>query len=373
MMIRYSVSAIVGVVFATSAVVEATNYVWLEAEPVTAGAIVVEDGEGRALSLECDPAAQEGDVECIWDVTVRIANDEPLWAWALDLGTEDEFTSIVSYSYLEPHFTEAGVFIRYLPFELVLETVPGAGTNLIRQFGAGSLIPAPIAEDSYDGIAWSVAQFRLVKQITSQDSGLVTIFGRTGVSAYGPAPGSLFPGIVGDNPEMDLAPPLTPYPNALITIVGPQGESYIPGEGGGAIIWEEPVVPEDNEDDADTVDDQNNDDGGDTNENENNEDSNADPDSSNGSNNTDGNGGAGSNNGNPNAGGSGSGSSNTGNGNGDQGGFTITQTNLPTTRPLFDLTGLCGPSAAANISAVALMILGLRRRRSRRSPPTRRG
>ncbi|MCB9854469.1 MAG: hypothetical protein H6818_02195 [Phycisphaerales bacterium] len=228
-----------------------TNYVWLEAAPLTDGAIVIEDGQGHAVSLECDPAMQDGAAECRWMITVRIGNDDPMFAWSLDLGSSDDFTSALSVGYLEPIFGPGGGLVEYYPFDGPLTPTLGSGQTLMRQLGAGTISAVPAATNADDGIAWSVAQFVLSKVVTDSDSGFVEIFGRTGVAGYGPEPGQTFPGQVGDNDAMDIEQPLTIYPNALITITSPQGDDYTPpGDGGGGFLWGDeeidPPLPDDN-------------------------------------------------------------------------------------------------------------------------------
>lgn len=230
-----------------------TNYVWLEAEPLSGGAVVVEDGQGHAVSLECDPSQQLDSEECRWRITVRIANEDPMFAWTLDLGTLDDNTSILGVGYLDPLYSTGGTLIKYVPFDGPLTAIPGSGRNLLRNLGAGTISAVVPATESPDGIAWDVAEFILSKTVTDTDSGFVEIFGRTGVGAYGPAPGEDFPAEVGDNPVAPIEQPLTIYPNALITIAGPQGDAYIPpGDGGAPVFsWDDSPDPGGTGDDND--------------------------------------------------------------------------------------------------------------------------
>ncbi|HPF37649.1 MAG TPA: hypothetical protein P5081_07465 [Phycisphaerae bacterium] len=226
-------------------VASATNYIWLEAEPLTGGAIVVEDGMGHALDLKCDPCFQNGDAECRWLVTIRIGSDDPLFGWTLDLGSRDVNTAILSAGYLTPIYGSTGALIEYFPFDGPLTFVPGSGPQLMRRMGAGTIFAVPPAIESDDGIAWNVAEFILSKTATSADSGVVEIYGRTGVGAYGPVPGETFPAVVGDNPEIEIEQPLTIYPNALITISTRIGADYVPPAEGEMtpFLWDdEPIV-----------------------------------------------------------------------------------------------------------------------------------
>lgn len=346
-----------------------TNYVWLEAAPLTDGAVVIEDGQGHAVSLECDPALQNDDAECRWMITVLIGNEDSMFAWSLDLGSSDIHTSALAVAYLEPIYGTDGALVEYYPFDGPLTPSPGSGQDLMRLFGAGTIFRVPAATESDDGVAWSVAEFILSKTTTDDDSGLVEIFGRTGVAGYGPEPGETFPGQVGDNGEMDIEQPLTIYPNALITITSPQGDDYVPpGDGGAAnFLWgDEPVEDPPTNDNDNTNGNDNSNDNDNLNGNDNT--NNGDPNTNDPANDNDNNGvPAGSGPfelGGPGTGGFGPLGQQSG---GTIGGIAISQGgSRGGNDPFAALTGLCGPSTLLSTAATMLLLIGVARRRVRR-------
>ena len=222
---------------------QAQNFVWWEAVPLTPGSIVLDQGMGKALQLSCDPALQEGNPSCRWTVVMRLRNEVRLWGWATDLGALDDTVSILTFVYREPEFSEQGEFISFLPFDFTLSAEIGVGPDLLNHAGAGTLSLAPPSDNADDGIAWSIFEFTLSKQVTSFDSGLSEVFGRTGPKQYAGEFG-VFLAFVGDNAEMEISPFDVRYPNPVITIEGPRGELWTPEASPGSASPWEPPAPE---------------------------------------------------------------------------------------------------------------------------------
>lgn len=208
------------------------NYVWWEAEGLSPGAQVLNDGPGQTLRLYCDQAVQSTAI-FRWHVTMRVANIEPHFGWSVDFASNDPTVSIADFDYLEPYFNDAGQFVAYLPFNGVNEQVSlGTGVDLMQDSLAGTIFAAPLALDASDGIAWEVFEFELVKSSGIPIDQPSRIFARTGMFGYGPEFGSLFDAIVGANSEIDIAQPLTEYAIPVITIsgVGTNGNGDLGGE-----------------------------------------------------------------------------------------------------------------------------------------------
>jgi len=197
------------------------NYVWWEAEGLSPGAQVLNDGPGQTLQLYCEQADQPTTI-FRWHVTMRINNIEPLFGWSCDLATHDSTVSIAAFDYLERYYNDDGQFLGYLPFNGVFPQISlGTGVNLLEDQGAASLTSAPLALESGDADGWNVIEFELVKSFGAPVGQPSRVFGRSGAFGYGPEFGNFFNAIVGANPETAIAQPLTEYALPVITIAGP--------------------------------------------------------------------------------------------------------------------------------------------------------
>ncbi|HWL95625.1 MAG TPA: hypothetical protein VNT79_19055 [Phycisphaerae bacterium] len=222
-----------------SAAQDLINDVWWEAVAVSPGALVIEQGQGLVLDLVCDVASQDGDPIFVWDVTMRVRNEDQLYGWATDLKTVPQSVSAVSYEYLEPLYSPGGAFQAYVPFNYVLpSTAIGSSRDLTTMASAYTFSPAPDYTHAHDGAAWSLFRFRLTKTLTDYDSGFDELYGETGPIEWADEFGWGVWAYVANNDLMDISQAGTRYPGAVITIEGPQGSLWTPD-------MIEPLYPDD--------------------------------------------------------------------------------------------------------------------------------
>lgn len=187
---------------------EDANRVWFEAEIVTGE--VESQGPGQALVLGCDPNVF--DQPCVWNVTVRLSNAEPISRWSLELSSVDVGGDALSASMLS---IVEGAFTA--PTD---DATAGAAPNLIRRADASNDSDTGAPSALYD-----LATFVLTYDPANDDQ--VNLFASTGeagwVNPLGIAPFVRFGGDAGV-----LTSPLTSVPRAVIVINQPPGSQ--PGE-----------------------------------------------------------------------------------------------------------------------------------------------
>jgi hypothetical protein len=153
------------VTFAIASTAKAVNMVWWEAVPNNSDSLVLQQGEGLNLDLQCGQDGAPPPTSCEWEITMYLRNDQGLSIWANDLGTvpDDDSIFVEDFEYMTWYAPPEGPGY-YYPFNYVNNAaVAGSGDALLTgtsAFYIGFVGPPP---------AWYPNGYPLLRFTLSKD------------------------------------------------------------------------------------------------------------------------------------------------------------------------------------------------------------
>ncbi len=127
------------VIVAPASTAKAVNMVWWEAEPKNADSLVLQQGEGLNLDLQCGVDGAPLPTGCEWDITMYLRNDQGISGWANDLGTspDDDTLFVTHFEYLTKWNPKS---LYYYPFDYPnYAATTGSGDALLTNTAAFTL------------------------------------------------------------------------------------------------------------------------------------------------------------------------------------------------------------------------------------------
>ncbi len=172
-----------------SSTAKAVNMIWWEAESLNADSLVLQEGEGLNLDLQCGLDGAPLPMRCEWEITMYLRNDQGISGWANDLATnpDDDSLFVTGFEYMTWHGGKTAGY--YYPFDYVnYWATTGSGDALLTNtaaFRLGTIGPPP---------AWYPNGYPLLRFTLSKDKtpewvpGWTDIHTTLGDFGWGPDP-----------------------------------------------------------------------------------------------------------------------------------------------------------------------------------------